>query len=259
VQVRRKDWRGFQGLLPSAQRDPVRDARTPALATWASGDFDLPVVAWIEATAGGEASLYVSKWDGASWIAVGGDLGMGAPAAPAIAVDGGAATWLAWTEAPAGGSATLLARRTEGDAFGPPGAMLNADPARGAAAPSLAIDPSGRPALAWSEGTGPDETLVLRRWDGNGWSPAALLPGGGSPVLAFDGVGRAVVAYVETATGQVHVARHDGTVWRDVGAPVGGQAVRPGTAPRIAIDEAGTAHVLFTDDTGALHLLFENR
>lgn len=97
--------------------------------------------------------------------------------------------------------------------------------------PALAIDPHGRPVIAWRERTPDNEEIYLRRWNGATWEELGGSASGGGvsnahsasdmPSLAIGRDGQPVVAWIEgfhTGSGNVYVRRWNGQIWEEVGA-----------------------------------------
>lgn len=114
-------------------------------------------------------------------------------------------------------------------------------------APSLALDSSGKPVIAFFElGTaGNAFDVYVHRWDGSAWQQVGLSlnqvignPGDNAtrPSLALDSSGNPIVALVKensTHSGVlgVYVARWDGSAWAVLGSPRAA-----GYAPSLAVD-----------------------
>lgn len=142
-----KRWTGtrWEALGASLNRRP----RTYVASTRLALDLEeRPVVAWLE-DAGGEDALYVSRWTGQEWQALGGRLGTRAALAPALAVDRAGRPLLAWVEE-GGGVGQVFAAHWTGQEWRVRG-PLNRAPRRDARSPSLAVGASGATVLAWRE------------------------------------------------------------------------------------------------------------
>lgn len=134
--------------LGAADREPTADAFEPAIAV---DDEGHPVVAFLE---GGD--LFVSRWNGSTWVELGGALDTNAAhdvATPAIAVDAAGTPFVAWIEwdgAAPGSQRALFAARWNGTAWESLGGALN-ETSGDAADPVLVVDAAGAPMLAWNE------------------------------------------------------------------------------------------------------------
>jgi len=99
--------------------------------------------------------------------------------------------------------------------------------------PSLGIDASGAPFVAWEQAGPPAKNIMVRRWDGTDW---AELDGSGSgggisnspvysgrPSVAVDSSGGLLVAWQEA--GEIFLKRWNGTVWTAVGSSSAGSGI----------------------------------
>lgn len=94
--------------------------------------------------------------------------------------------------------------------------------------PAIAIGPGGAVYVAWSDTSGGDEEIYLRRWDGNAWVELGGSASGGgisnngsaslAPSLAIGPDGRPWVAWHDGANREIYVRRWNGTTWEEVGA-----------------------------------------
>ncbi|WP_199776956.1 hypothetical protein [Deinococcus sp. NW-56] len=154
-----KRWTGtrWEALGASLNRRPRTYVASTQLALDAQ---ERPVVAWLE-DAGGEDALYVSRWTGQGWQALGGRLGTRAASAPALALDRVGRPLVAWVEEGGGVGQVFAAHWTGRDwqVRGP----LNRDPRRDARSPSLAVNAVGAAVLAWREAVGGVYRVQLER------------------------------------------------------------------------------------------------
>ncbi|AKU91761.1 Ig-like domain-containing protein [Vulgatibacter incomptus] len=124
-----------------------------------------PVVAW------SQGGLQVRRWDGEAWVPVGS--GPSAPNAslPKLVTDPAGGLVLAWIESGTGWTSLIQARRWNGSEWN----LLGDGPVNVAGRSwigtlSLALDPAGKPILAWGENRGHTGYLYLARWDGSTWT-----------------------------------------------------------------------------------------
>ncbi len=114
--------------------------------------------------------------------------------------------------------------------------------------PSLALDGNGYPVVAWTDSSGGDHEIYIKRWNGSAWVEvgAGSASGGGisnnsedsyHPSLALDGDGYPVVAWYDyTDPGdEIYVKLWNGSAWVEVG--IG--SVSDGFNPSLALDENG--------------------
>jgi hypothetical protein len=108
--------------------------------------------------------------------------------------------------------------------------------------PSLALDSSGTPYVAWAEREGERRYIYLRYWDGATWNQLGGSatrcgisgPAGDAwfPRLVLDSKGRPIVAWYagKKRANEVFVKRWNGAAWVDLGLPRGansGMSVTP--------------------------------
>jgi hypothetical protein len=228
----------------------------------AAGPHNELYVAWDE---GDEKSrdVYVRRWEGKAWHAVGGKLSAVSAAhtdstRPALAVDSKGMPWVAWMESDGQTHNIYVAHFTNGrweELGGSQSAVAGAR--TDAYNPALAIDAHDRAYLAWSEYDGEALNVYVRAWDGKTWQPlgAGLSAVGGStharrPALAVRD-GHVVVAWTEGA-GQgerVQVRRWEGQRWEKLESP--DNAVTGPTAKvALALGLDGSPYVAFSAKDG---------
>jgi hypothetical protein len=149
------------------------------------------------------------------------------------------------------------------------------DPSEGAAGhPALAVDPAGRPTVAWQAFAGSSAVYAADR-PGTSWSAPQRLSANDrtavSPDVAADGGGTATVVYVDAAPpdnsdANVKASRHPlGGPWS---APVSLRSTAPGSGavafrsdlpPHVAARRAGQADVTFTQQVDGVSRLLATR
>ena len=166
---------------PQERAGPAERTRAPGpLAEARAG------VVWQE----DETSIYAKKFDGASWIELGGSTtGNGASVSakahtPAVAVNAAGAPTIAWVTQ----STTpeqIYVRIWNGSAWVELGASATGGGVSNTSgmvqAPSLALDALGRPFVAWADADSGRLEVHFRRWDGSAWVevPTGSASGGG--------------------------------------------------------------------------------
>ncbi len=142
--------------------------------------------------------------------------------------------------------------------------------------PSLAIDPHGRPVIAWRERTPDNEEIYLRRWNGTTWEELGGSASGGgvsdthgasdAPSLAIGRDGMPVVAWIEgyhPGLGNVYVRRWNGQSWVEVsagsadGGGIGGQG--HAIDPSLAVAPDGTLIVSWSNLIGGQYEVYAKR
>jgi type IV secretory pathway protease TraF len=262
------------GLSSSAGRS--------SLASLALDALGFPVVAWREeAPAGYQNRIYLKRWNGSAWVELGGSASGGGVSdtdncvSPAVAFDGNGNPVVAWEAYnPVSENEEIYLKRWSGTAWeelggSATGGGVSKSPSNHSYRPSLVVDKSGNPVVAWAEkiDTGYHE-IYLKRWNGNSWEEIGGSASGGgvsntpyamslAPSLAVDSSGNPVVAWAEYFSGwQIYLRR-----WNAIGGgwvEVGGSASGPGlsdsegscSVPSLALDAAGTPFVAWQESRG---------
>jgi hypothetical protein len=112
---------------------------------------------------------------------------------------------------------------------------------------SLAIDPTGKPSIAYYDNTEGD--LEYARFDGIAWKRStldSLKTTGQFPTLAFQANGHPIVAYFRKTSRDLRFSRSDGVNWTRGSVDVEGDVGRFGS---IAVAKNGTVGVAYVDTT----------
>jgi hypothetical protein len=231
---------------------PLATQMPPRLAVDASGR---PVIIYVTSdtvNGNGVFNVQVARFDGGAW-----DLSIGAPTANvdtarygySIALDSKEQPVIAWTAAvpPFSGPLKVYVGAWTGSAWNtqfPPLDAINGastDPTL----PSVRVDPSDRPVVAWREQTGsfPTYDVFAARWDGTMWNrlngTKGVMGGAGfsqlldGPQLVLDAQGNPLFGWSEGNGVGTGVSFWTGTDW------VPSQTLLPGYTPYPAIDAAG--------------------
>lgn len=138
-------------------------AGAPSIGAW-PGAF--PVLAY-EASIGGVPSVLVSRWNGASWVQLGGALNSDparAADSPSLRIDSGGSVLVALADADPGGR-TVRVRTFDGTAWIDVGGGAFAPPCGTACRPALTTCANDDvPIVAWSDGTAGIRAYRLNRW-----------------------------------------------------------------------------------------------
>lgn len=245
-------WRQLGRVLNYRQPRPLADLNL------ALDERGTPVLAWNE-NYGDNNVVEFRAWKGGAWTDWGtrylGEDVTYAARTRALAARGGEPV-LAWGETlrdPPGSRLTV--RRWNGQSWGR-GPAFN-DLRAFSRAPALALDPAGRPTVAWLQGEVLASNVLAARWNGAAWEPLGGPLGRrpntyvASTRLALDGQGRPVVAWLEDVNGQdtLFASRWTGARW----APLGG-AVSSGFAssPSLALDRGGNAVLAWVEERGGV-------
>lgn len=204
--------------LGAADRVPASDASEPAIAIDAA---DHPVVAFLE-----ETDLMVSRWNGTTWVALGGALDV-APAneiaTPCIAVDNAdepIAVWVEWDATVPGSQRALRAARWSGSAWIAMGGILNATAGDASNPVLVGNDGTGAPLLGWNEAGG----IQVARFSASAWQTlgAATLPAAAAARGTYLSTANNITRLVyRSADESIRVLRlNAGSSWQPEGAAV---------------------------------------
>lgn len=203
VFVRR--WNGVEWETLANVPNPISPSDAKDL-TLALGNTNEPVVAWTETDSVQKSRVYVYRWDGAGWNAVGTPLeasGSTNLLYPSVAVDGSGRPVVAATLQ--GGSSTSAAAvwRLNGTSWVQLGSNIRPSQASTGATvqrTSLAVDAQGKPALAFelsTPGAPAAADVYLARYNDPAWAAPQRVDGtdARAPSLGFDTAGVAWVAW----------------------------------------------------------------
>ena len=261
---------GSSGLSLSTQT-----GRSPTVATETGGN---PVVAWSD-NGPGNYEIYLRRWDGTQWASLGGSaagggvsnlgIGVGSSYNPSLALDGSNNPVLAWEMASTGLSIwSLYLKRWDGTQWVELGSSASGSGIANTgvgANPSVAVDATGNPVVAWQDGTSGNLEIYLKRWDGTQWVELGGSASGGgvsnsagfseNPSLVLDAAGNPIVAWNDGTPGnlEIYLKRWNGTAWVELGGSATGGGVSNtaglSAGPSLALDSAGNPVVAWNDDT----------
>ena len=201
----------------------------PSLAIASDGT---PVVAWRD-DAGGNAEIYVRRWNGLSWEEMGNGSASGAgisdtstlSLSPSLAISPGSFPIIAWADAnDIGGSQEIYVRRWNGSSWVEMGTASASgggiSNSMKSSRPSLAISPDGTPIIAWADSTSGNYEIYVRRWNGSSWVEmgSGSASGGGisessgyssEPSLAIRPNGTPIITWADSTSGgfEIYVRR----------------------------------------------------
>jgi len=261
-------WEEAGGSASARGLSPETDALWwPSLAVDAAGT---PAIAW-EAFLGSRSAIYVKRFDGTGWVAMGGSADgdgvspSGANAeAPKIAV-GKDGLYVLWRDDRTGVDEAYLTRwdgvswsslggSNEGGGISASGVSIHHS--------QLLLGAKG-PIVAWSQGEGASSEVCLKTWTGTGWdgfgAEASLVtlgvarPASSEPSLAADASGNIIVVWTERtgADSSIHGARFNETSWSRLG-PENGLVSGPSsraTWPSVATGQDGAVYVAWEEET----------
>jgi Big-like domain-containing protein len=242
----------YPSWLPLGGAIPPVDAMGFQGFSTAVDDKGRTVVAWSEYTAStgtADSQVYVSRWSGTAWEALGGALNkdptLGATW-PSVAFRAGKLAVAFGQATASGGEIDVRTWDDVGKAWSASIAGLTPWVTGASAYPiSLALDSGGNPVVAWQRQGVPAQILV-KRWTGSAWSAfgAALnvvtTENVSAPKLALDASDRPIVAFLEYAPSSInaYVESWNGTAFDVLGGGPLNSATVP-DPPAVAVDGTG--------------------
>lgn len=231
-------------------------AKTRAVAAW-QGE---PILIWGENVRQGVGTLLtVRRWRDKEWL-------RSAPLneaarfgrQPALVLNRQGNATAAWLEGDVYTSQVIV-KRQSGDRWIPMGRPLSRHGPTYVTSPQLALDPQGRPVVAWLEDAGGRDTLFTSRWTGERWEALGGSVSTGfasAPSFTLTRDGQPVVAWVKErgSLGQIQLARWTGRAWQQFGT-VNRDAARDARSPSVAVEAAGTVVLAWREDAGGVYRL----
>lgn len=243
----------------------------PTLAVDATGT---PHMAYY-VSSGGNYEIYYKRWDGAAWSELGGSATGGGVSAtagwsysPSISVDAAGNATIAWYEL--SGNYEIYLRRWNGSAWvelagSASGGGVSSN-AGASYVPSVAVDGSGNPGVAWYDYTGGNAEIYYRQWNGAAWAELAgsATTGGVSAnagssispsVQRLPVTGNPAVGWYDSTGGnnEIYYRQWNGAAWAELGgsATAGGVSATTGssTSASLAIDATGNPRIAWADTT----------
>jgi hypothetical protein len=219
-----------------------------------------PVVAFGKGTGlnfGEIYRLYAQRWTGSSWVQVGGAItGLDyAPASFSFASNGTNSFAVAWQGVnPSITEYNIYVKRWNGSAWVQLGDFLDTNKANNAFEPSIDVDPSGNPSVAWIEQIGGASSVVVKRWDGSKWVQLGNVGVSSAETvkLRVDATGKPTIAWTEstpTTSSDLYVKRWNGSRWLQLGSALDTDINNNVLRGSIAIDSAGNPIVAFGEIT----------
>lgn len=222
VFVKRFDGTNWVSVGPSVNSDTTHVGAEPSIASFQ----DAPWVAYPEGNgSGNQAFVRVKRFDGATWVQMGGTLNSDPVKLPqgVRMTSVGGAPYVTWFEGPPAGHQDVRVSRFDGANWVAVGGALNLVPTDNAVRPTIA-DIGGVPYVAWREGAFPEQIRVAR-FDGTNWVPVGgslnvdpSKPATSNPTIV-NVAGAPWVTWSEStgAVANARVKRWDGSAWVSVG------------------------------------------
>ncbi len=201
---------------------------------------------------GQDEEIFTARWEGAAWesvrtVSADEEHPESYDVNPHLAV-GPSGLWVVWTGYdPAAGSDEIFASRWDGISWGPE-ERVNRPDGLPDFCPSIAVDQTGAPWVAWAGFNGKGYSILWSRREADHWSAEAILADLGSdtsstfPSISIGADGRPEVVWNTHAPGVSLLgwSRWDGSAW----TPARQLGARGGTFPLLSHDAAGTPVVL---------------
>ena len=152
--------------------------RSPSVAIGPDG---APIIAWSYDGPGCCLDIYAKRWNGSSWVEMGGSASNGGISndsngsiEPSLALDSNGAAIVAWRNNLIYPDTDIYVRRWNGTTWAE---MGQGSATQGGISnnsgiseePSLAIGPDGAPVVVWHDDSGGDWEVYARRWNGATW------------------------------------------------------------------------------------------
>jgi hypothetical protein len=264
--------------------DNSGDSYWPSVALAPDGT---PYVAWND-DSGGNFEIYVRRWNGSSWEEVGAGSASGGGISnnstgswdPSVAVAPDGTPYIAWGDY--SGDAEIYVRRWSGSSWEEVGAGSAtvggiSDNSGISSSASVAIALDSTPYVAWSDTSGGNQEIYMRRWNGSSWEEVGAGSASGegisnnsgssySPSVAVASDGTPYVAWHDHSSGnrEIYVRRWNGSSWVEVGA---GSASGGGISDNsgyswghpVAIALDGTPYVAWYDDSSGNDEIYVRR
>lgn len=214
-QIYLKRWDGTQWaeLGNSASSGGLSNGVSCSQVCLAVDSIGNPVVAWVDSNP--NDTIFLRRWDGLQWSELGGSGSGGgvnndgkSSFSPYMALDSGDRPVLCWST-----NGNVYLKKWNGVSWtGLGGSETGSGLATsGFAAPSVALDASDNPAVAWHSGVSGNSEIYLRQWDGLAWTElgGSASSGGisssaddsGSPLIARSAAGALLLAWTENISG----------------------------------------------------------
>ena len=250
----------------------------PSLAINASGN---PVVAWRDGSSG-NSEIYIKQWNGSSWEEIGtgsssgGGIsnGSGFSIEPVLAINNSGNPVVAWSTGQIYFKQWTGSNWEELGGSASTGGISNLPfPSNDSRYPSIAINGSGNPVIAWCDFISETAEVYLRQWNGTTWEELDGSGSGGGvsnnsgysilPSIAINGSGNPVVAWQDNTSGdyEIYIKQWNGSSWEEIGtgsSSGGGISNNFGNSgsPSVAINNSGNPVVAWSDESSGNYEIY---
>jgi len=245
-----------------------------------------PVVAWQNGSGGGGSDdggydgwndIYVKQWNGSSWEELGGSATGGGISntqygsdRPSLAINGSGNPVVVWGKCNdwyGSGTYDIYLKQWNGSSWEELGGSATGNGISGtvkAEYPSLAINDSGYPVVAWNTCENNCKIIYIKQWNGSSWEEIGTGSASGNGIgsgvtnsLAIDNSGNPVVAWEHrsgSSLPDIYVRRWNGNSWEEVGTgSASGRGIDNNpywsSWPSLAINNSGNPVVAWSDST----------
>ena len=262
---------GFKPFGAALDTHALNNATEPSITM---DNRPRPVVAWTETVDNfGSTDILVKRWLGTAWSAslpVPDSVASNNTYEPSIKVEkssvlGAFRPVVAFSEELVPGVRNIMVRRWNGTSWTDYGAgNLNNNPANNAVQPSLALNSSNRPIVAWIE----NFDVIVKAWTGSTWQQLGsaldkkLENNASNPSIAIDSLGRVLVAWEEydfPNTTNIHLKRWDGTSWTFLGDILDRNPGNNSFSPSLVIDSTNQPVVAWHESVSGSYNVYAKR
>ena len=263
-------WKPLGGAL---DRQIGRNAGVRSLALNASGTPFVVFQECFSASVPWETcpnnNVYVRRWNGSTWVNVGGALDTSVTnnaTEAAIAIGGDGLPVVTWQENggasgiyPPSEATDIIVKKWNGFSWVRLGGALEVDPNEIALVPVVAVDKQNRPVVAWQQTSPFTYTVYAKRWNGVSWDQLGgaldrnINNSAGSPSIVMNSAGNPVVSFNEFVNTQhnVYVKRWvpSSASWANVGGTLDVSSSRDAIVSSVALTSTNKPIVAWQECT----------
>jgi hypothetical protein len=186
---------------------------------------------------------------------------------PSLALDSKGNPTVAWSEDTSTESHVFV-KHWDGEKWDLIGSTF-IDENKGGSQPSVTLDSSGNPTVAWVDFSGSSFDIFVKHWDGRTWNfvgdtyiDVAPDKAVGAPSIVNDSKGNPIVAWTEDGDDVTHVfvKRWNGSSWALVGtSSLETGRNRDALDPKLRTDAKGNLTVAWDEGPGPFHFVYVKR